>query len=192
MKRRPILAALAAAAIAGSALSACTAPYAPDQTGTPTSTTGTTTLPDPIPPVTDDFTGVGPALMQLGETYDYPSGISVTVEQLPDGVITEDYLFTEPLPGTPYPVFKYTITNNGTEPFDPTGATQTVNYGADGIAPMPLFGAVEEAGYWQGVILPGQSQTQTVAYNMPVGQDLTMTFSPDWASMPVIYTNLPT
>lgn len=135
----------------------------------------------------------GPTVMSIGDVYVFPDGVGVIVEQLPDGVIPAGYPLVSPAPGTAYPVYRYTITNGTDQPFDPTEALISLNYGPDGTAAQMMYVADSEitSSYWQGAILPGQEQSLVVAYEMPVGQDVTITFAPDFDHRPVIFTNLP-
>jgi len=184
----------AAVLAAGLSVSGCSQGFAPEDGGSSPAVSSTLPPPTPDDVVTDyppSPSDSAPAVMMLGETYTYPDGLQLTVEQLPDGVIPESYGFVSPEVGTPYPVFRYTITNGGTVPFDPALASQTINYGPTGTAPGQLYGVGEGLQYWQGAVLPGQSQSLEVAYDMPVGQDVTITFTPSFEHMPAIFTNIP-
>lgn len=194
MNRRYVLSAAAAAVLAaGAALTGCSSGFAPEGGGS--SSAPSTSVPPSVvtdyPPSPSESVPDAPAVVMLGETYTYPDGLQLMVESLPDGVIPESYGFVSPAVGTPYPVFRYTITNGTSVPFDPALASQTINYGPAGTAPGQVYGVGDGMDYWQGAILPGQSQSLEIPYDMPVGQDVTITFAPSFEHMPAIFTNMP-
>lgn len=190
MNRRRALYFTSLAAAGALALGAC-GNAASDPAPTETVTVGpTATAPSPAPTYTPptDYQSpppAGPAVLKLGETYTGPNGIQITVEDAGAAVQSSD--------GTPYSMYKTTLTNTGTTPWDPSGVWATVNYGAAGTSATPVYDyANPDLGdnYFDGILLPDGTQTQLAGYTVPPGEPVVITVSAGWdLSKAVVFTN---
>ncbi len=157
----------AAAAVAIAALSGCA--------GSNTVTPGPTTLPTGAGP-TAPPTGAGPEPTQtpqvktsgaFGDTITFPSAIAVRVT--PGRAIPASQTGMGAVEGK-IVVFDVVVTNGGTEPINASMmGSPKVSYGAQGIQAQSAFDSQALGGYGGSfsTILPGETQTVSVAYGIP-------------------------
>lgn len=169
----------ALAASAALAVAACT-PTPPQSDGTPT-------LPPPPAPteevITDpapDPTALEPQSAPLGVTATTSKGLDITVT--PAGTGVQQYT------GTAYQNYTVAVTNGTDTQFDPALVSMVVNYGPEGIPASQVFDYQNNATpYFQGIILPGGTQTVTQSYSVPEGQPVVITVTPSWDDSPVTF-----
>lgn len=133
---------------------------------------GITETPSPTPTTADT--------VSLGGTATFDTGVAVTITPAGEGA---DYA------GRAYTNYTVSVTNGTATNFDPTGVDLTVNYGAAGTPATQVFDlSVNPTPYFQGVILPGGSQTITQSYDVPTGEPVVISVRPDYMSEPAIFT----
>lgn len=163
MKRRPTSYGITAAVFVGLSLAACDTPASDTPVSEPT-------IVDPMPPPTSES-----SLLSFGQDYEYPDGVTVNVDMtgttFTEGDVVPGIPNTLPA-GTEVPIFTFTITNNGTEPYRPDLETTFVTYGPETTNAGQTFTAdVEGTALDIGTILPGNSYSSQRVYEVPVGSD---------------------
>jgi hypothetical protein len=103
----------------------------------------------------------------FGDTITYPSAIAVKVS--PGRVVPSSQTGMGAIEGK-IVVFNLAVTNGGTEPIEGSMMGRPkVSYSAEGIEAQSAFdfGALGNSGGSLSTILPGETQTVTVAYGIP-------------------------
>lgn len=121
-------------------------------------------------------------LAAFGEEWTYKDGIAVKVAYAGAGMASEYAAGAETTAGQ-IRLFDVSITNNSEEIFDPAMFMADINYGAEGTAASRVFDTANGIGdQFQGKILPGGTQTVSMAYAIPTDAplDLIVTITPSW------------
>lgn len=121
-------------------------------------------------------------LAAFGEEWTYEDGIAVKVTYAGAGMASEYAAGAEDTGGQ-IRLFDVSITNNSEAIFDPAMFMADINYGAEGTAASRVFDSANGIGdQFQGKILPGGTQTVSMAYAIPtdVPVDLIATITPSW------------
>lgn len=150
----------------------------------------TTPAPEPVP--TDEGIDATEGAIAFGETWVYEDGIEVIVT--PVGPATTVDGAGAEATGGQYWIFDVVLTNGSDAIFDPTGFTESVQYGATGLQASRVFDVGNpELGSsfgFEGQILPGKQQTLRLGYAIPHTEvaDVTMIVTPSFEHVDAIYT----
>ena len=126
----------------------------------------------------------------FGDTITYPSAIAVKVS--PGRVVPSSQTGMGAVEGK-IVVFDVAVTNGGTEPIEGSMMGRPeVRYSTEGIEAQPAydFGALGNSGGSFSTILPGETQTVTVAYGIPTagfGNVRMEVHSADYSDPPAIF-----
>lgn len=134
-----------------------------------------TMIVDPVPTETQ----LSPT--PLGQMATTEKGLAVTVT--PAGTGYDDYLMKA------YTDYTVTLTNNTAEPYNPSAFMMNVNYGVTGLPASQVFDLGRNpTPYFQGVILPGGTQTITQSYEVPEGESTVISVTTAWEDGPLVFT----
>lgn len=189
---RKIAAILSAAALVAT-LSACAEDEAPPA---PTVTeTVTAPAPDPSvslapPEVVDDGHGhervevpAGPVdgTVQLGELWEYPDGLVVSVTPAGREQASEFAIGAEGSGGS-FISFEVAVENGTDSVFDPTMATASATYGSAGLPAEEVFDGEKHGSWFAAPVLPGKTATTYVGFAIPEGEagDVLVSLDVDW------------
>lgn len=144
------------------------------------------TIVEPQPPTTTTATSSltprpeGPPVLSFGEAFEYSDGVSVNVTNLGTQYVTTGAESS----GGQVVELQLAITNNTGAAWDPTGASGTLTYGAEGISAEQVYNSENgwSGGYFTGTLLPGRTATVSTAYAVPNAgvDDLVFEFNPEF------------
>lgn len=122
----------------------------------------------------------GPPVLSFGEVFDYSDGVSVSVTNLGMQYVSSGAESS----GGQVVELQLAITNNTGEAWDPTGASGSLSYGAEGITADQVYSSENgwSGGYFTGTLLPGRTATVNTAYAVPNSgiDDLVFEFTPEF------------
>lgn len=125
----------------------------------------------------------------FGEELTYDDGIAVNITYT-GGKTASQYASGAEATANQVRLFDVSVINNSKEVFDPAMFNVDVNYGADGTAAKRVFDSGSGLdGQFQGKVLPGGTQTVTMAFAVPIDGplDLLVTTSPTWDHAEKLY-----
>jgi hypothetical protein len=110
-------------------------------------------------------------IVKFGETITYDDKLSVTVKHA--GTTTgSQYAAPEAARGAEVQLFELTLTNGSDTTYEPSGFYETAVYGTAGTKAEAVFDSTNgtSTGYFTGVMVPGGTQTVTVALLIPTAE----------------------
>lgn len=175
---------LAAAALVA-ALTGCTTGGTPTDAESGAQPSATATPAAPAAEETADTSGTA----SFGTEWKYDDGLTIKVDYAGAGQASGTAAGAEATAGQ-IRLFDVSVTNGAAEPFDPALLMVDANFGPTGTAAQTVFDSAAGLGdSFQGVILPGNTQTVRMAYAIPTDgpQDVQFVITPDFVHDEAIF-----